>query len=63
MIWVATSTSPFSHPLVHHKARPSLLMFENRSLTKSTAVVAAADMTPDGGKEDEDEVETSRAIV
>ena len=37
--------------------------FEDLSLTKSTAVVAAADITPDGGKEVEDEVETSRAIV
>ena len=36
---------------------------EDLSLTKSTAVVAAADITPDGGKEVEDEVETSRAIV
>ena len=36
---------------------------DDLSLTKSTAVVAAADITPDGGKEVEDEVETSRAIV
>ena len=56
MIWVAY----FS---IFLPIGTSMIMCENRSLTKSTAVVAAADMTPDGGKEDEDEVETSRAIV
>ena len=30
--------------------------------TRSTAVVAAAEMTPDGGNEEDDDVETSRAI-